>query len=217
MAARCFSIKRFLATCLLSSVVLLSGCGSTTNALVPAASAQSVPLFPQITQTSPTFVKWDLFADEVSRRFVLIGVAGCNNENESNDPSTCQGVLGDAARPGLGPMQFELTPPRLPFANYCIDTLKLGTKQPVTDVNRNWVVPSAAGPALHPDAVSILAVSTLPGRGQPSVSVRHDDGILHIDKMCYPHYGDAFPHVWLLNNWQDNQVMTWVIAGEIRT
>jgi hypothetical protein len=132
-------------------------------------------------------VKWDLFTEPVSGRFVLLGGAGCSNAE------ACDGVPG--VLPDGGGAWFELTPPRLPFSRFCIDTLKLGAKQPV-------------------DArASLLVLSATPGHGQPSVSVRVGDGAVHIDKLCYPHGADAWPHVWLGNNWEGSQVMTFAIAG----
>ncbi len=141
------------------------------------------------------YVKWDLFLDPQTGRFVLLAGAGCPNGADQTAP-VCVGVPGGGAA-------FQLTPPRLPFSSFCIDTVKASTKQPSTARASGIVISSAAG------------------RGQPSISVQPGDGTVHVDKLCYPHNGDAFPHLWLGNSWSDEngpiaQVMTFALAGDAR-
>lgn len=161
----------------------------------PTPTLINTGTWPQVTITNGLYVKWDLFIDTPSHRWVLLAGAGCP------DATNCQGVPG-------GGSQFDLILPQLPFTQFCIDTLKLGTKQPLEA------------------RASMLILSAAPGHGQPSVSVRSDDGAVHIDRLCYPHEGQNLPHIWLANSWCEiytdcqpgarpiPQVMTFVIAGD---
>jgi hypothetical protein len=172
-----------------------SAASSPSRAAV--AMAMAVATFPQVTvsrggddydSSLQLAVKWDLFIDPTSGRFVLLGGAGCPAEPCAGVP----GVLADG-----GGAWFELVQPRLPFSRFCIDTLKLGAKQPLNA------------------RASFLVLASTPGHGQPSISVRSDDGGVRIDKLCYPHGADGWPHLWLGNNWEVPQVMTFAVAGTV--
>jgi len=107
-------------------------------------------------------------------------------------------IFGVSSDPGGIPPATDAViarPAGWSLVNYCLDTFQVSGKQPAGSGN-----------------ASLLVVAKQIGERPPSVSVRIDTGIVHLNRVCYA----DFPVIHLINNWSQNQVMAFTLAGEVR-
>jgi hypothetical protein len=161
---------------------LLAGCSSV--AIEPPTVHAEIINSSSTTLTNPDgkIITVDWIVNRDGNKFVAVGSAF-----ELCNPG-CQGV----------PPHSGWFLPRIPLGSpYCVNTLKLGAKQPTDTVQ------------------SYLVLQLESGYGRPAVSVRSDDGVTTFPNLCFPtSRGDAI--LWIGNNWDQQQVMTFMVAGELR-
>lgn len=121
------------------------------------------------------------------KRFTLIGSA------HQDCTTGCNGVPA-----GTG---FFLPDMPMDAHKFCIDTLNIGTKQP----------DSARASYL------VLSVDPPDQFGKPSISLRSDVETFHVPEgLCFPNEFSDKPTLWMANNWDTPQVMTFVVSGTLK-
>lgn len=154
-------------------------------------------------------VEWNYFQDPVSGRFVALGIAGQTTWSAGINlgiPPITRLILHQAnpplPEPCGGYAHTPVAPPGWPWPKFCVDTLKIGAKQPPTT------------------SPSLLALAGAPLHGRPSMTVWSHEGSQKVETFCYDSASSdpdrRFPYLILQNQWDTQQNISFVIAGEVR-